>query len=486
MLHLGKGGIDAVKMATLLGIPLSADWGNNTFPHVARQFGKNAETLALHACDVNLAKEIDMALEAGAGQEPVGGVGKRSEKKESAFKSSLLPLHNQLNSPWGLCAAVTTAATDTDLAANEFGWCVRIPISIDMGWAKRSSGRRYDSRTGLETAIGGRSGQLLDYVVMAKDCWACNAVRRKGAMPTEEMKAQHDCRENHFGKSSKSMESSAAVILQHRLHKRFVTTCPSTKNVLSAVMDPVVSDDDAASRAQLRPIDPSGIDAVARGPTWIGKIATLCDPGHRIKCFTSPLYASNTNKKTIAYTKKTLAYALKQGNMDDLQTMKKRLACAKNHMCGNHSDCDAFFPGHCHALHQEDGMEHQPALPYKKYFTDGLPSAVESSWAKVTTDAMLHQCLHAYNTQKNEACNNSFTNCEQPKSRCQYAGTPIHNFRAAAFAIRQTIGFRGLLYALQQSGAHIVDQQFVMADTIEKRTDYRKSWSASKQGKARR
>ena len=79
-LHFGKGGPDAVRMATLLGIPLSADWGHNTLPHVARYYRKNAETLALHACDINLATKEKMAIEAGVKVEPVGGSGQRSKE----------------------------------------------------------------------------------------------------------------------------------------------------------------------------------------------------------------------------------------------------------------------------------------------------------------------------------------------------------------------------------------------------------------------
>ena len=187
---------------------------------------------------------------------------------------------------------------------------------------------------------------------------------------------------------------------------------------------------------------------------------------------------------TIAYVKKTLGYALKQGAKDDLPTMKRRIACAKNHMCGNHSECNLFFPGNCHALHQKEGSEHKPALPYGRYFINGLPAAVESSWTRVTTDAMLKQCLHEYNTQGNEACNNSFTNCEQPKSRCQFVGTNIHNFRAAMFAARQTIGFRGLIHGLQQSGVDATKDQLAMADVLEYRADKKKEWQASTHGKA--
>ena len=62
--------------------------GKNIFPSVARQIGKHAETLALHACDEILADEIKAAVDAGVTPEMVGGRGKgtRIDKTESAFK----------------------------------------------------------------------------------------------------------------------------------------------------------------------------------------------------------------------------------------------------------------------------------------------------------------------------------------------------------------------------------------------------------------
>ena len=109
-------------------------------------------------------------------------------------------------------------------------------------------------------------------------------------------------------------------------------------------------------------------------------------------------------------------------------------------------------------------MEHRPALPYGKYFTDGLPDAVETSWNRVTADAMLKQCLHPYHTQGNEACNNSFTNCKQPKSRCQYAGTPLENFRGANFVLRHATGLRVGHVGGNKSRKYIVRWQGYAAD----------------------
>ena len=57
---------------------------------------------------------------------------------------------------------------------------------------------------------------------------------------------------------------------------------------------------------------------------------------------------------------------------------------------------------------------------------------------------------------------------------CQYVGTPIHNFCAASFALRQTTGFCGLIYALEQPGVHITKDQLAVIDVIEWRADYGK------------
>ena len=128
-------------------------------------------------------------------------------------------------------------------------------------------------------------------------------------------------------------------------------------------MDPVISDDDVAARAQLCLSNPSGIDAKAREPTWAGLIQMGSDPGHCTKILTNPLYAASINPKTIAYVKKSFGYAINQGHGDTLETLKGRMIFAENHMCGLHTTCEEYFPGNCHALHQEQGKAHKPALP---------------------------------------------------------------------------------------------------------------------------
>ena len=184
--------------------------------------------------------------------------------------------------------------------------------------------------------------------------------------------------------------------------------------------------------------------------------------------------------------KKTFVYAIKQGAGDDIPMLKRRMACAKQYACGKHDKCEEFFPGNCHAIHDKEGVIHKPLLPYGRYFVDGLPSAVEAAWEHVTTDAMLQQCIHPYSTQANEACNQSFTNCEMPKSRCVYNGNPVANFRAAFFALRHNAGFNGLLLAQEKSCCAVTNDQYAMAKVIEHRKNIKKAYSRSKQGKIRR
>lgn len=133
---------------------------------------------------------------------------------------------------------------------------------------------------------------------------------------------------------------------------------------------------------------------------------------------------------------------------------------------------------------RKKGREHKPNLPCKQYFTEGLPPVVEMSWNCVTTDDMLSQCLHPYHTQMKEACINSLTNCEQPKARCQYAGLPELYFCAGMFAIRQCIGFVGLLYTLQQSGGHVTKGQIAIVEALYHGIDKQKAWRATEHEKA--
>ena len=134
-------------------------------------------------------------------------------------------------------------------------------------------------------------------------------MRKKGGVPNAASRQAHDCRENHFGKSSKSMEAAAAVIVQKRMTTRFVVMHPVSGKVLSAVMDPVVTDDDSVTRENLGPVG----NGKGCCPLWIGEIKRDCDPGHRTKVFTGKLYAANVEKQNYRLHEKDVCVCHKAG-----------------------------------------------------------------------------------------------------------------------------------------------------------------------------
>ena len=54
-----------------------------------------------------------------------------------------------------------------------------VPVSVDMGWVKRSSGHRYDSDSGCATAIEQNSGKIVSFEIKAKFCKACELQKEK-------------------------------------------------------------------------------------------------------------------------------------------------------------------------------------------------------------------------------------------------------------------------------------------------------------------
>ena len=92
-----------------------------------------------------------------------------------------------------------------------------------MGWLKRSSGRRYDSPSGVLHAIGSQTGKIIYSVVYKNQCAKCvkidelkdkkdiEAISSKERLEIEEMinlLRDHSCVKNFEG-HSKAMECDA-------------------------------------------------------------------------------------------------------------------------------------------------------------------------------------------------------------------------------------------------------------------------------------
>ena len=57
---------------------------------------------------------------------------------------------------------------------------VKLTVKYDMGWKKRSSGRRCDSSSGHALIIGGRSKEIIGMVLCSKACRKCDAAENRG------------------------------------------------------------------------------------------------------------------------------------------------------------------------------------------------------------------------------------------------------------------------------------------------------------------
>ena len=172
---------------------------------------------------------------------------------------------------------------------------VLIVVGFDMGWSKRSSGRRYDSQSRHCYLIGKQTCKIIACVVFCKVCRVCQAAERKN----KKVK-QHTCMKNYEG-ASKSMESDAIL--------RMCIKAPDNVYYIGTI----ISDDDKHMRAHLKHAATSnkGKLTVSNKLFYLFHITTLtiylfiiyvhkdnipepqflADPSHRIKVIGKHFYA---------------------------------------------------------------------------------------------------------------------------------------------------------------------------------------------------
>lgn len=83
-----------------------------------------------------------------------------------------------------------------------------------MGWQCRSSGRCYNSKSGVGTLMGHHTGKIVGYGVRCKDCKQCSVCVSTGKRVPE-----HDCSKNWSG-SSKAMEPDVGAKLVSNIEKK--------------------------------------------------------------------------------------------------------------------------------------------------------------------------------------------------------------------------------------------------------------------------
>jgi len=203
-----------------------------------------------------------------------------------------------------------------------------------MGWQKRGSGRCYDSKSGVGTMIGNKTGKIVAYDVRSKDCRKCTYYTRKG-----QETPVHKCSKNWNG-SSKAMEPDVGCSL--------VTEIES-KNVQVGVM---IMDDDATTMARIKTSVSHPIEK------W-------SDLNHTKKHLGNSLYTLQKKHKclttkVIQWFQKCFSYAVQQnkGNQSGLADAISQIV---PHAFGEHELCGCW----CHFKKNPDTYKHS-AFPYGK------------------------------------------------------------------------------------------------------------------------
>ena len=112
---------------------------------------------------------------------------------------------------------------------------VKLTVTYDMGWQKRSSDRRYDSSSGHAFIIGVRIKGIVGMVLYSKACLKCNAAEN-----IVEKSEEHEGPKNSEG-ISKIMEGSAIMnMVEDAFYNLFF------------IIDVIVSDNGSTMQARLK------------------------------------------------------------------------------------------------------------------------------------------------------------------------------------------------------------------------------------------
>ena len=263
--------------------------------------------------------------------------------------------------------------------------------------------------------IGGRTKKIVSAQVSSKKCKICENANKKDETPT-----YHECPHNYNG-SSKGMEAQNALHLTIKMYK-------DSKSKI--FVENIVADDDSSLRALLKHCTPTS--KKGKLPIEIPEPTFLADPGHRTKTVSKPIFAlvKNKNKKRRCCRvdalrfKKYFSYMLKQNWNKSIDEICDKAQAVIEHLFNNHAHCDVQW---CHAKQKENMKENlhdqcdeeevsasdlkkPPTHPFKyrsKTKDSELYNEIRKAYEKYQTPERLRESLHPYDTQSNEAMNQS-------------------------------------------------------------------------------
>ena len=172
-----------------------------------------------------------------------------------------------------------------------------LTVSVDMGWNKRSSGRRYDSPSGVLLAIGAETNKIVDKYIYINQCHVCDKLKQMESKVDDssagndlhqlkqniERLRKHKCTKNFEG-SSKSMESFAIVQLLKNAPEK-----------LKVYVRKIVLDDDTTTPSHIQ--EDTGPQSKGCLPAHLAGVTILADPSHRRRTVSNRLYTLAGKRK---------------------------------------------------------------------------------------------------------------------------------------------------------------------------------------------
>ena len=156
---------------------------------------------------------------------------------------------------------------------------VKITVTYDMGWQKRSPGRRYDSSSGHTFIIGARSKGIIGMILYSRACRKCDAAEKR-----REESEEHEFPKNFKG-SSKIKEAFAILkMVEDAFYNHLF------------IIDAIVSDNDRTMRAVLKHPSKGAQGRVLKSSkgklhTEIPEPSFLADPSHCVKVVVKHIFS---------------------------------------------------------------------------------------------------------------------------------------------------------------------------------------------------
>lgn len=313
-----------------------------------------------------------------------------------------------------------------------------VVVSYDMGWQKRSSGRRYDSLSGVGAIVGSKTKKILSYGVKQKDCRKCTYYKEKNKPVPP-----HRCFRNHSG-SSKSMESALASELLTKMER--------DDNV---IVQQIIMDDDSTTFSRIS--------------NDLGhKVEKICDIKHTMNAVQSALYKiknKELTKDTIKYVMKCISYAIVQ-NKDNPVSLTRALQSIVPHAFGDHSMCGDW----CSYLRNPAEFKHRSLPGGKDLHCCNLKSQLQSIINNLILEVKSIAPCGSTNINENF---NHMVSSKAPKAR-HYSSTGSLQVRVASAVSEKNIGSTYLCDVHQKCGISpgtVCNNFAKRLDKIRKRTN---------------